>query len=197
MFQQELRDMISLCVNILTAVVVITSLVFSLNLKNRVGTATSEQYTAQKTMEMHYEFNAYDGKTITADECIAAYSMYINSDVKLSVITLKNQSAKEKIYDPEEETFDNAPLVASDINSVITRSVDDYRKYPEKFTTEQIRLGAKVTNGTGYTFNQLKKYRVYLAYDDEDEKYAMNKYVSGTEKTRPSRVSAIVFVEYE
>lgn len=195
MFQQEFREMISLLVNVICAVAVLMSIVFGLNLKNRVGAATSETYTAQRTMDMHYEFNAYDGKTLTADECIAVYSSYINSDVNLCVVVL-NSSAKQGGSNSKFKDYEIiSKITDSDINSVAKRTVEDYRKDPTSFSTENIRLGLK----TGYTFNQLKKYKVYLAYDEEEEKYAMNKYVvdANTSKPRPSRISAIVFVEME
>lgn len=195
MFQQEFRELTSLLVNVLLAVVVLSSIVFTLTLKNKVGVIVSEGYTTEQTMQMYYEFNLYDGTTLTADECIAAYSQYINSDVELCVVKLKPNfkqgaaNAKFKDY----ELID--VLKTSDIESVISRNVDDYRVNSKYYTTEYIKLGTK----TGYVFDQDKKYKIYLAYDEEDPKLAMNKYsptYTGA-SYRPSYVSGLVFVEME
>lgn len=195
MYQQEFREMIALLVNVLCAIVVISSIVFTLSLKNKVGVIVSDGYTSEKAMQMYYEFNLYDGTTLTADECIAAYSQYINSDVEICIVKLKSaykqggSSAKFKDYELIGELKD------SYMESVISRDVDDYRATPKYYTTEYIKLGTK----TGYVFNQLKKYKVYLAYDEEEPKYAMNKYIPSNvlEGVSPTYVSALVFVEME
>lgn len=195
MFQQEFREMIALLVNVLCAIVVISAIVFTLSLKNKVGVLVSEGYTTEDTMKMHFEFNAYDGTTLTADECIAAYSQYINSDVEICIVRLKNaykqggSSAKFKDYELISKITD------SDMQEVIYRDVDDYRATPKYYTTEYIKLGTK----TGYVFDQLKKYKVYLAYDEAEPKYAMNDYLPTNvlEGAKPSYVSALVFVEVE
>lgn len=185
MFQHEFRETVIMLVNVICAIAIIASVAYSLQLKNKVGAAATETYLAQNTLKMHYEFNKYDGELLTADECIAAFAEYINSDVKLCIID-KNVSQYR--------------------NGVIY-SVVDYREHPEYFAVEQIRLGAnnKVGNNIIY-FDQLKKYEVYLGYDDEDPLKAQDKYPRDTNgdgvleapvqsrDNRPNRVSSITFI---
>lgn len=186
MFQQEFRELVSLLINVLCAVVVIAAIVFGLQLKNKVGVATSEVYNVQKTMDMHYEFNAYDGTLLTADECIAAFANYINSDVSLCIIDKNINSLKNgKIWNSE-----------------------DYRKNPSLYSADNIKLGKndKGLSTDDLYFKQDRTYDVYISYDEEDPLTATDRYYcdrddNGTldkplseRQFRPSRVSSITFV---
>lgn len=189
MFQTEFRETVMMCINVICAVLVLASISYGLQIKNKVGAATTETYMAQNTIEMHYEFNKYDGNVLTADECIAAFAEYINSDVKLCIVD-------------EKET--GSPYY---IDKEIIYSIRDYRENIADFTVENIRLGTnnKVGNNLPY-FEQSKTYEVYLGYDDEDPVHAQDKYSRDTNgdgvfevpvkasQTRPNRVSSLTFV---
>lgn len=189
MFQTEFRETVMMCINVICAVLVLASISYGLQLKNKVGAATTETYAAQNTVEMHYEFNKYDGNTLTADECIAAFAEYINSDVKLCIVDEKDSGSPYYI------------------NKGVIYSIRDYREHITDYSVENIRLGKnnKIGNGTLY-FEQSKTYDVYLGYDDEDPLHAQDKYSRDTNgdgvyeppvkesQTRPNRVSSLTFV---
>ena len=81
MFQQEFREMIALLVNVLCAIVVISAIVFTLSLKNKVGVLVSEGYTTEDTMKMHFEFNV---KTIAEITTIAHKTFTNNAIISLN-----------------------------------------------------------------------------------------------------------------
>lgn len=174
MFQSEFRELISLLINCICAVAILAAVVFSIQLKNKIGVAASETYNTQRFMEMKYEFNAYDGTQITKDEAVAAFANYINSDISICLI---NPSG-------------NATAKAG-----VVRNRQDYRLSPGDFTADKIKLNYFDNYATGKT-----KFNVYLSYDNEDPKTARDYYSINnnkpvkTRQIKPTYVSGITLV---
>lgn len=174
MFQSEFRELVSLLINCICAVAVLAAIVFSLQLKNKIGVVASETYNTQRFMEMKYEFNAFDGTDITRDEAIAAFANYINSDISICLIN-KTGTSEAKVG--------------------IVRTKDDYRVEPSNFTADKIKIDYFDKYATGKT-----RFHVYLSYDNEDPKTAMDYYSINnvkpvkTRQIKPTYVSGITFV---
>ena len=101
MFQNEFRDTISLLVNVLVAIVIITFISSVFGLKNRIGATQSAQNLSEKKLTVREEYHRIDDKVLLADEVRA----YFAESIKDGIIVYYAIDSNNNGYLDEGETF--------------------------------------------------------------------------------------------
>ena len=74
MFQNEFRETISLLVNILVAIVIVTFISSMFSAKNKLGAEQSARYLSEQKLRTREEYHRIDNKVLLADEVRANFA---------------------------------------------------------------------------------------------------------------------------
>jgi hypothetical protein len=167
MFQFEVREVVAILLNVLTAVVVIVAAVAVLNLNTKVGTVQTDRYIAEERLHTRYQYSACDTKIVTYDELRAYFADYIKDGLTIYIALDTNKNSKldasETYYAWDINDY-NANKSAFDVDNLkLSIPTPSRQRYSSSVSTPPTDL---IIQEVGSNVNV--RYIAKVIYDDND-----------------------------